>query len=286
MRIKAPAKINLSLRVTSKREDGFHEIITLMQPLSLSDLITVTVNNGAGITITCDDPDIPTDGRNLAYKAALMFLEEAGLARKVHIDMGKRIPVAAGLGGGSSDGAATLQALNELTGAPLTEAQLHAIAAGLGSDVPFFLLRGSAVAGGRGELLRPVKLPGYSYILINPGFGVSAAWAYGNLTLTETSHNIRITDLEESAVALLERPSSVVDILENDLERAVAAQRPEVSELLLALKESGAAGALMSGSGPTVFGLFLSESGAAPALEALEERFKGYDYRIIAAKGL
>jgi len=85
MRIKAPAKINLSLRVTSKREDGFHEIITLMQPLSLSDLITVTVNNGAGITITCDDPDIPTDGRNLAYKAALMFLEEAGLARKVHI---------------------------------------------------------------------------------------------------------------------------------------------------------------------------------------------------------
>jgi len=286
MKIKAPAKINLSLRVTSKREDGFHEIITLMQPLSLSDFITITVKSGEGITITCDDPEIPTDGRNLVHKAVRMFLDVAGLNRKVHIDIEKRIPVAAGLGGGSSDGAATLLALNELTGEVLSDLQLFDIAAKIGSDVPFFLLRGSAVAGGRGEILRAVKLPEYSYILINPGFGVSAAWAYSNLTLTETSHNIRITDLEERGAALLERPSSVVDILENDLERAVLAQHPEIAELLLALKECGAGGALMSGSGPTVFGLFLSEAGAALALEALKERFNRSTYRIIAAKGL
>ncbi len=289
----APAKINLSLRVISKREDGFHEISSLMQPLSLSDLITITIDDGAGITITCDDPDIPVDGRNLVHKTARAYLDAAEIERKVHIHIEKHIPVAAGLGGGSSDGASTLMGLNEVLGGLLDRAKLFEIAADLGSDLPFFLMQSSAVASGRGESLRALKLPEYSYILINPGFGVSAGWAYSNLTLTETPHNIKITDSEESAESLylaggllLERPSNVLDLLENDLAPAVVAEHPEIAELLLALRESGADGVLMSGSGPTVFGLYLTRARADRALAVLKKGLEGRNCRIIAVHGV
>ncbi len=291
--LSAPAKINLSLRVISKREDGFHEIISLMQPLSLSDLITITIDDGAGITIACDDPDIPIDGRNLVHKAARAYLDAVGIERKIHIDIEKHIPVAAGLGGGSSDGASTLMGLNEALGGLLETTKLFEIAADLGSDMPFFLMQSSAVASGRGQRLRAVKLPEYSYILINPGFGVSAGWAYSNLTLTETPHNIKITDSEESAERLftasgllLERPSNVLDLLENDLAPAVVAEHPEIAELFSALSESGADGVLMSGSGPTVFGLYLTRARADQALAVLKRGLEGRGYRIIAVHGV
>jgi len=261
MKIKAnaPAKINLSLRVISRREDGFHEISSLMQPLSLSDLITITIDDGSGIKITCDDPDIPLDGRNLVHKAARSYLDAAEIERKIHINIEKHIPVAAGLGGGSSDGASTLMGLNEALGGLLDRAQL----------------------------------PEYSYILINPGFGVSAGWAYSNLTLTETPHNIKIIDSEESAErlylagsALLERPANIVDLLENDLESAVVAEHPEIAELLGALRKSGADGVLMSGSGPTVFGLYLTKARADQALATLKKGLAARNYRIIPVHGV
>lgn len=292
MKIKAPAKINIFLKVTSARDDGFHEIVSLMQPLTLADLLTITIEEGTGISITCADPLVPTDETNLAHKAARLFMEAAGLDHKIHIDIEKYIPVAAGLGGGSSDAASTLMALYELTGFPLKEAELHVIAAKLGSDVPFFLLRGSAIATGRGERLLPAKLSEYSYILIDPGFPISAGWAYSNLTLTETPLNIKLTDLGEpakllrrSVEALLERPELVVDILYNDLQQVVFARHPELNALFLALREGGADGVLMSGSGPTVFGLFLSEERADSALLLLKESLKGRPYRIILCKG-
>jgi len=295
MKIKAnaPAKINLSLRVISRREDGFHEISSLMQPLSLSDLITITIDDGSGIKITCDDPDIPLDGRNLVHKAARSYLDAAEIERKIHINIEKHIPVAAGLGGGSSDGASTLMGLNEALGGLLDRAQLFEIAAYLGSDLPFFLMQSAAVASGRGESLRALKLPEYSYILINPGFGVSAGWAYSNLTLTETPHNIKIIDSEESAErlylagsALLERPANIVDLLENDLESAVVAEHPEIAELLGALRKSGADGVLMSGSGPTVFGLYLTKARADQALATLKKGLAARNYRIIPVHGV
>ncbi len=293
IKVLAPAKLNLSLRVISRREDGFHEISSLMQPLTLSDLITITIDDGAGITITCDDPDIPIDGRNLVHKAARAYLDVAGIERKIHIHIEKNIPVAAGLGGGSSDGASTLMGLNEALGGLLGRAKLFEIAADLGSDLPFFLMQSAAVASGRGELLRAVKLPEYSYILINPGFGVSAGWAYSNLTLTETPHNIKIKDYEESAERLcyiggllLERPSNVLDLLENDLALAVVAEHPEIAELLLALRKSGADGVLMSGSGPTVFGLYLTRARVDQALAVLKKGLAGRNFRIIAVHGI
>jgi 4-diphosphocytidyl-2-C-methyl-D-erythritol kinase len=292
MKIKAPAKINISLRViknrhgrVAARDDGFHEIVSLMQPLTLADLLTVEVEDGAGITITCDDPAVPTGASNLAHKATCLFLDAASLARKVNIHIEKHIPVAAGLGGGSSDGAATLLALNELMGSLLGKAQLHAIATELGSDVPFFLLQGAAIATGRGERLVPVNLPEYSYILINPGFAISAQWGYSNLILTETPLNIKLTDLGESTQALLESPIKVREMLFNDLQPAALARHPELTDILAAFKESGAEGALMSGSGPTVFGLFLQETEARVALSFLKESFKGRPYRVIFCKG-
>lgn len=290
---KAPAKINITLRVISKREDGFHEILSLFQPLDLADIISITVEEGSGISISCDDPEIPLDERNLAYKAAHIFLDSAGIDRKVHIGIEKHIPVAAGLGGGSSDGATVLMALNEALDNPLSDAELYDIAGKLGSDVPFFLLRGSAVASGRGEKLLPLSLPKYSYILINPGFAISAGWAYEKLALTETPIDIKLTDSSASAESLRRRaetlgesPSRVVDMLENDLEPAALTHYPELTELLTALRESGADGALMSGSGPTVFGLFLSEANAASAVQLLKKSLSGRAYRIIPAKGL
>jgi 4-diphosphocytidyl-2-C-methyl-D-erythritol kinase len=177
-------------------------------------------------------------------------------------------------------------ALNELMEASLKEAELFDIAEKLGSDVPFFLLLAAAIASGRGERLLPVKLPEYSYILINPGFPISAGWAYSNLTLTETPLNIKLTDLRELATTLLESPARVVEILFNDLQTAALARYPELTDITAALKQSGATGALMSGSGPTVFGLFLTEPSALEALSSLKESLKGRSYRFISTKGL
>ncbi|MCE9588222.1 MAG: 4-(cytidine 5'-diphospho)-2-C-methyl-D-erythritol kinase [Verrucomicrobia bacterium] len=175
----APAKINLSLRILGKRADGFHELETLMVPIGLADTVEVSHGTGHGITLTCNDPELPTGAENLCVQAAEAFRVATGLDHGIAITLLKRIPHGAGLGGGSSDAAAVLKGLNELFDHPLVNEEHHQIAATLGSDVPFFLGSGPAWCRGRGEIIETAPmLPERTLLLIKPPFPVPTAWAY------------------------------------------------------------------------------------------------------------
>ena len=180
----APAKINLYLHILGRRPDGFHELETLMAPISLGDTLEIdliadgTVGDG-GIKFTCSDPALSDAKDNLATKAARLFLDEFKLATGVRIHLEKAVPVGAGLGGGSSDAAAVLLAMRELTGVKCADARLAELAARLGSDIPFFIYRTPAICRGRGEIIEPVRLrESFQGLLVHPGFGVSTPWAY------------------------------------------------------------------------------------------------------------
>ncbi|MCP3678487.1 MAG: 4-(cytidine 5'-diphospho)-2-C-methyl-D-erythritol kinase [Deltaproteobacteria bacterium] len=262
------AKVNITLKVLGKRPDGYHEIHSLMQPITLSDEVSLMVEEGHGVSVTCDHPQVPSDERNLAHRAATLFLTETGGRWGVSIHIKKLIPVAAGLGGGSSNAATVLFGLNELLGARLGEERLMAMGAQLGSDVPFFILQSPAIARGRGELLERIEIPPYWYLLINPGFEVSAAWAYDNLNLTKGGAAIRISPFNLNRLREIGAvDGGMEDFLHNDLEEAVLRAHPEIQAMKDLLHSAGARGTLMSGSGPTVFGLFFNEDKARRALE-------------------
>ena len=266
LNILCPAKVNLFLKVMEKRGDGYHEIRSLMQPVELFDDVILTVSKGDGITLECDVDSIPSGEENLAWKAAALFLKETGIKRAVSIILKKRIPSGGGLGGGSSDAAGVLTGLNAILRAGLDEERLKAMAAGLGSDVPFFILRGPAFVYGRGEILERVTLPRLYYVLVNPGLHISTAWAYGNLDLTKkTKDNILIV-----SKGLAGSKEKIAGLLENDLEGAVMGEYPVIAVLKSLLKKAGAKGALMSGSGSTVFGLFFKEREAGEAITRLK----------------
>jgi 4-diphosphocytidyl-2-C-methyl-D-erythritol kinase len=179
MKLRAPAKVNLQLRILGRRADGFHDIETIVVPVSLSDEITVETFEGDAVTISCDDSGVPVDRKNLAAAAAHEFQEETGLLFAARIDIRKSVPIGAGLGGGSSDAAAVLLALDELLGTQLGVGGLERVAARLGSDVPFFVRRRPAICRGRGELIEPFDIPeSLKILLIKPPFGVETAWAY------------------------------------------------------------------------------------------------------------
>lgn len=278
---QSPAKVNLFLRVLGKRADGYHEISTLMQPVSLFDELEISVSEGEGIAVVSDSAEAPGGEENLAYKAARVFLQSTALRRRVEISVKKIIPVGAGLGGGSSDAATVLMALNEMAGIWLPDGALMEMAARLGSDVPFFILKGPALAGGRGEKLKRASLPELHYVLINPGFHVSTAWVYSSLVLTNIGEN-------NNLLYSYEVPASrdgVVEALANDLEAVTCRQYPEISGLKEMLKGAGALGTLMSGSGPTVFGVFHSREESERAYQLLAPGIKGAA-RIFLAKGL
>ncbi|MBI5560610.1 MAG: 4-(cytidine 5'-diphospho)-2-C-methyl-D-erythritol kinase, partial [Deltaproteobacteria bacterium] len=173
LKILSPAKVNLFLRVAGKREDGYHDIFSLVQPVALYDEIFLTVGQGDGITVRSTDGSLPQGRENIAYRAAELFLEKAGIKKKVLVEIDKKIPVSSGLGGGSSDAAGVLMGLNEILGCAMSEGMLMRLGLECGSDVPFFILNGPAFVRGRGETIERVALPPYDYILINPGFGVS-----------------------------------------------------------------------------------------------------------------
>src|SRR2546423_71073 len=178
MQVFAPAKINLSLRVLNKRPDGFHEIETLIAPISLSDGIQIE-KQSRWIDFQCDDPTVPSGADNLVVRAAKLFFEQAKIKTGVSIALHKKIPHGAGLGGGSSDAASTLMALNELFETNLPREALAKLSESIGSDVPFFIFQSAAICKGRGELVTPMKLPEpLSILLLKPEFGVSTAWAY------------------------------------------------------------------------------------------------------------
>lgn len=281
LKVLSPAKVNLFLRVLGKRPDGYHDILSLMQPVSLYDELDISVSDGAGIEVVTDSAEAPGGSDNLAFKAAGLFLEKAGIRKRVSIGIRKRIPVGAGLGGGSSDAASVIMALNEMLGTGFPEGELMEMGSALGSDVPFFFLKGPALARGRGEVLERAALLPLYFILINPGFHVPTAWVYSSLRLTKnTENNILLYSCE----AVVDR-GKLQDALTNDLEAVTIGRYPEISALKDSLVEAGASGALMSGSGPTVFGVFHSREDAMRALRTLEPRVVP-PARIFFAEGL
>ena len=262
-----PAKVNLYLKVLGRRPDGYHEMVTVMQPLTLADELLVSRAAG-GVSLICDHPGLPQGPENLVWRAAQLFFDALGTYPGVHLTLNKHIPVAGGLGGGSSDAAGTLLALNTLLGHPLDQGQLHGLAARLGADVPFFLGTGPAVARGVGDRLSPLKLPPYWYILANPGLTLSTRWVYENLVLAE---------LEGREVLDPSRldPGEPALWVHNDLETVSLKHYPEIQGLLDLLQQVGARARGMSGSGPTVFGIFADRDSAWEAAQRLKKSFTG-----------
>ena len=258
--VSAPAKVNLVLDVLGRRPDGYHDVAMLMVRLSLHDRVTVALASGETVVMSCPGLELAAGEENIAARAARLFLAHTGLSTGVAIRIDKRIPAAAGMGGGSSNAAAVLLALNDLLEAGLSRHELQALGVRLGADVPFFLCGEMAAwATGIGERLEPWRgLPPLWLVLVNPRFAVSTAWVYQNLRLTHPPRATRIPRFPE-------RVEDLVALLRNDLEPVTSASHPEINEIKARLRDAGALGALMSGSGPTVFGVFADRAAAENA---------------------
>jgi len=263
IKIKSPAKINLGLRVVGKRDDGYHDIETIFQMVSLYDDIKLTESEEEIILYT-NNNTIPSDEKNLAYKAAQLLRKKKGIKRGVKIEIYKNIPVSAGLGGGSSNAAATLLGLNYLWDLKLSNVELSPLARHLGADVPFFLSGPRALGTERGDKLQILPVTNKFYvILLNPRLSISTEWVYKNLKLelTKSRKNINMKKFisERSDI------ENIKDILFNDLESVVMEKYNIIVRMKDVLLSAGALGSLMSGSGSTVFGLFKDYSSAEQA---------------------
>lgn len=267
--IRAPAKVNLYLEVGERRPDGFHEIDTLFQAVSLWDEIRVE-RVPSGVTLAVVGPDLGPMEANLAFRAARAFLAETETPEGVRMELTKGIPAGAGLGGGSSDAAAVLRAMNALWGGPLASARLGEIGASLGSDVPFFLGTSALARGrGRGEILGSVPpLPVADVVLVLPPVHVATAWAYTALGRQTGAGG---TDAPGAPFAAPVRWEQVAALARNDFQEVVASAHPEVRGSLDALRASGARPAMLSGSGAACFGVFAGEAAAVAAAAALTE---------------
>lgn len=275
LKIFAPAKVNLHLQVLGRRPDGYHELATLMQPLSLGDELTID-DQAEELIFTCDDPELLED--NLAEKAARLWFQAAERPPRAALHLSKKVPVAAGLGGGSSDAAAALIGLNAIHGSLLPPGRLVELALSLGADVPFFLAGATGWCTGIGEKVELwPDFPLLNYVLVNPGFPVSTAQIYAEWDLAWTNPSVVNTIYRPPKAA-----SDLDGLLRNDLEFATQKAFPQVEDLQRALREAGAMGALMSGSGPTVFGVFPNAGAAAKAAERLASQ---QDWWVRACRG-
>lgn len=261
----SPAKVNLYLRVLRKREDGYHDIATLMQGISLYDeMIFSPVDHG--ITVSCPGSTLPENENNIVYRAADALLSRSSHSPGIHITIKKRIPVAAGLGGGSSNAATALLTINDILGFHYTTEDLMKIGTKLGADVPFFIFRKTAWAFGIGDRLQAAEnIPPLWFVLINPGFEISTKMVYDNLNLRLTKQAVKYTYPKFYSV------DDLINGLRNDLERVTLVLHPILQHLKNLLLQNGALGAIMSGSGPTVAGLYAEEKEAVKAAEALEK---------------
>jgi 4-diphosphocytidyl-2-C-methyl-D-erythritol kinase len=236
-----------------------------MVPIDFVDLLEMRVIQERGIELSCEGFRVPTDEKNLAYQAALSFFSKTGIQQGVSIKLTKNIPVAAGLGGGSSDAAATLLTLNEIWSQPLGVSALRKLAVHLGADVPFFLHCEPSLATGIGDVLEPLKKwPKFWYVIVTPPVRVSTSWVYGNLKLELTRG-----EYDYIVKFLRNDPIAVSAILENDLEEVTSAKFPVIDTIKKCLVNAGAEGALMTGSGPSVFGIFSSLNQALSAKQFL-----------------
>lgn len=281
VRVRAPAKINLVLRVLDRRSDGFHAIWSLMQTVELCDDLRIAIHpeSPPAVELRCDDSALPTDQTNLVYRAAALVLERTRRQMRIVIDLQKRIPMGAGLGGGSSDAAATILGLNQLLDMKWPRATMEEIGQLLGSDVPFFFNAPTAVATGRGERVVPIELPATRWVvLVNPGFPVDTRWAYRQLS----SSRSEVRPISESLRALEQKAvltwNEILRVAENDFESPVFAAHAILAEIKVRLISGGAESALLSGSGATVFGLFEDREKAMKAQASLQmsSQFKVY----------
>jgi 4-diphosphocytidyl-2-C-methyl-D-erythritol kinase len=260
----APAKINVSLRILDRRADGFHNLWSIMQTVALEDEVQIRLRaDRKDIRLKCDAAQLAADESNLVYRAAAEVLARAQQSVGLDIELQKRIPMGAGLGGGSSDAAATIIGLNRLLQLEWSPAQMADAGQSLGSDVPFFLFAPSACVAGRGETVRPVVVEGVRWVvLVNPGFGVDTKWAYQELAATRTAVTPLLLSQRE-----LDRQSRVswaqlIATAENDFEGPVFAAHGKLREIKRSLQAHGSEIALLSGSGSTVFGVFADEARA------------------------
>jgi 4-diphosphocytidyl-2-C-methyl-D-erythritol kinase len=271
---KSPCKVNLLLNILGKRSDGFHELETIFQPVNFCDDL-IFEREGKGIQLSCSDKSLPTDSRNLIYRAAEKFLATANIFDGVKIHLEKKIPMAAGLGGGSGNAATTLLALNELFGKPLSEEKLHELAATLGSDINFFLQNKPALATGRGEKIQPLEnfpaLSSKAIFLIHPGFGISTPWAYQNLARFPEALNGK-KNLAQNLISKLQGSDlkAAANEFYNSLEAPAFEKFPVLKLYQEFLLANDALASLMSGSGSTTFAICENVS----AGNSLAEKFK------------
>ncbi|MRR17974.1 MAG: 4-(cytidine 5'-diphospho)-2-C-methyl-D-erythritol kinase, partial [Deltaproteobacteria bacterium] len=269
MRRLAPAKINLLLRVLGKRPDGYHDLASVMQQISIYDELTYSLRP-EGIFLRCPGTDLPTNEDNLIYRAALALFRYTGYEAGVEIVLTKHIPSAAGLGGGSSDAATTLMAINDLCSFGLGKTDLMKLGAKLGADVPFFIFGRTALAAGIGDQLQTLPhLPQLNLVLINPAFPLSTKTVYENLNLTLTKKK------NNYSIPRFYALGDVVRELHNDLESVSLQMYPGLNDFKQMLIDEGALGALMSGSGPTLFGIFADEKSAKEARDAISKKVSG-----------
>lgn len=289
---KSPCKVNLILNILGKRADGFHELETVMQPVNICDEMTFE-RGGASLQLTCSNPELPCDSKNLVHRAATAFLAAAKISDGVKIHLQKNLPLAGGIGGGSANAAVTFSALNELFGSPLPLEKLHELSAALGSDVPFFLYDKPALATGRGENVRTLEnfpaLAGKAFFLVHPGFGISTPWSYQNLARFPKDQNgtpgraEKLVAALQSGIHLIpsfsptgEKVSgrtvegAALDHFYNSLEAPAFDKFPVLQLYKEFLRENGALVSLMSGSGSTTFAI--AEN--LKAAETLAEKFK------------
>lgn len=322
--LKSLAKVNLRLEILRKREDGYHEIRTIFQKISLYDTLHFSLKRRRGVRITTDHPCLPTGKRNLVYQAVRSILERSDYRGGIDVEIEKRIPLGAGLGGGSSNAATALKALNQLLKINLTKKELMEMGAGIGADVPFFLFEGSAIGSGVGERLRKITLPTLWFILIYPNFEVSTRWAYQNFILTRsTAHprrelgskanpafeggvekrrpgstlskpkpsswgaeGLTKTEYHFNLRKLLKTPEDIVRLLGNDLEGVVSSEYSEIRIMKRMLSSAGAMGAMMTGSGPTVLGIFPEEKKATEAYQQLKKKVRERGWKVIQAHSI
>ena len=294
--VKGYAKINLGLDVIGKLDNGYHLLRSVMQQIDLYDTIELShlsermenkdtyhalTDDGLQIVLTSDSDAVPLDQSNLAYKAAKLLMEHDSIREGVHIHIIKKIPVAAGLAGGSTDAAAVLMGMNELFGLGHSKDELQELGVKLGADVPFCIMGGSALAEGIGEKLTPIEtMPEMYIVIVKPSIGVSTKYVYENLRLEQVIH----PDTEQILAAMQRKDlEEMTGLLGNVLESVTIEKYPLIRELKDAMLETGAVGSLMSGSGPTVFGVFDTMENA---VEAEKRMRKKYPQVFIQAAGI
>ena len=277
MILKGYAKVNIALDVAGRRVDGYHDVRMIMQTIPLYDEISVGRAEGSGeIFLTCDDKELPVDERNLAFKAASLVMRKFGINASVSIDIKKNIPKEAGLAGGSADAAAVINAMDSLFCLNMSEKQKDEIAVRLGADVPFCLRKGTYLSEGIGERLTKIAdFPNCHMLLVKPAFGISTAWAYNEV---DKKNNINHPDID-GLISAIEKGSlkEIAGLKGNVLETVSEDKYPEIREIKRKLEDMGAVFSMMSGSGPTVFGIF-DDKGKA---EKASKGFSGYQHFLL-----